>query len=199
MADLLVSTLLQVAIALLIAAGVWKAFRRQSGFFQSVGLTRVPIKVLGMGVAIGAIATALLLQFPSALELARTPGSVAAGLRFDGSGATVAAILLVALFKTSFSEELIFRGLIAKALIRRLGFGVGNALQAIAFGAVHILLVLIPGAQAAAVAMAVGFTAILGWINGWMNERLAGGSILPGWAAHGTANLLAYGAIAFGG
>lgn len=29
-----------------------------------------------------------------------------------------------------------------------------------------------------------------GWIVGWVNEKGAGGSILPGWAFHASANLL---------
>lgn len=36
-----------------------------------------------------------------------------------------------------------------------------------------------------------------GWIVGWLNEEGAGGSILPGWALHASANLLVGTAAAF--
>jgi hypothetical protein len=55
----------------------------------------------------------------------------------------------------------------------------------------------VPEAKTGAVVTLVLFTAATGWLNGWMKYRLAKGSILPGWAAHGTANLLAYTIIAF--
>jgi hypothetical protein len=39
---------------------------------------------------------------------------------------------------------------------------------------------------------ALGLTAItgaIGWIEGWMNEKRAGGSIIPGWIFHSLTNI----------
>jgi len=105
-------------------------------------------------------------------------------------------LAILALFKTALAEELLFRGLIGKRLIARLGFGIGNACQAALFGAVHLLVALSPLATAGLVAALVAFTAATGFINGWLNEKRGGGSILPGWAAHASANLIAYAAVA---
>ena len=41
-------------------------------------------------------------------------------------------------------------------------------------------------------------TGFSGWLLGWMSEKAAGGSILPGWMVHGVGNLLLSMAEAFG-
>lgn len=56
------------------------------------------------------------------------------------SSASVIILLITALFKTSLAEEILFRGLIAKRLINKLGFKIGNLLQAFVFGILHVLL-----------------------------------------------------------
>jgi membrane protease YdiL (CAAX protease family) len=101
-------------------------------------------------------------------------------------------LLIVAIFKTAGAEELFFRGLIAKRLIRWLGFATGNALQAILFGSVHLLLAFIARPDLFTLTALAGFAAILAWLSGWLNERRADGSILPGFAAHASANSVAY-------
>jgi hypothetical protein len=42
----------------------------------------------------------------------------------------------------------------------------------------------------------VALTGIMGWVNGWLNERLGNGSIVPGWIAHGLTNVISYLAVA---
>ena len=73
-----------------------------------------------------------------------------------------------------------------------LGFAWGNSLQAVLFGAIHLLLLLSPDATPGLVGLIVGVTAAQGFINGWLNEKWGRGSILPGWAAHAGANLTSY-------
>ena len=41
-------------------------------------------------------------------------------------------------------------------------------------------------------------TAANGWITGWINEECAGGSIVPSWLLHATANLAVGWGAAFG-
>jgi hypothetical protein len=36
-----------------------------------------------------------------------------------------------------------------------------------------------------------------GWLIGYIKEKQAAGSIIPGWIAHATANVLSYAIIAF--
>jgi membrane protease YdiL (CAAX protease family) len=198
MAAALVSTLLQVGFVLILAGIAWLAFGRRSGpFGRFVGLQSAPLRSILIGSALGIVAAAAILSFSGVAEMNEGRGTVTGEAARQGvSPDMLAGLAIAALFKTSLSEELLFRGLIGKRLIAWLGFGAGNAIQAILFGAVHLLLLLVPAATTAVVTFVVLVTGVLGWVNGWLNERLGEGSILPGWAAHGTANLCAYLAMA---
>jgi membrane protease YdiL (CAAX protease family) len=194
----LISAALQAGLVLAIAGLVYLAFgRKKAGFGEYVGLKPAPLRSILIGAAIGLAGAALLLSIPGMAEMASGRGTVTGEAMHRGASAGVLAGLAVsALLKTSFSEELLFRGIIGKRLIAWLGFQPGNFIQAALFGAVHLLLLLVPAASTATVAILVLFTGAMGWINGWLNERLGNGSILPGWAAHGIANLCAYLAVA---
>ena len=194
MVDAIVSALLQVAVALAIALAVYLIARRPAPSFRHfIGLTAAPVRAVLIGIALGAVVAAAVLLLPGMGELASREG--ATGHAAGTAGGTVGMLVVAvfgALIKTSLSEEIFFRGLIGRNLIRRYGFATGNGIQAMLFGAVHALIAFVPGVSAGLVLFAVLFSGTFGWINGWLNERLAGGSILPGWAAHGTANLTTY-------
>lgn len=200
MAQVIISTLLQLGIVVVLAGIVWLIFGRgRSGFAAWLGLTPAPARALFIGAAIGLATAAALLAIPGLDAMAGGERSVAGEAARQHQGAALwLTIAIVALIKTALSEELLFRGLIGKRLIARLGFAAGNMIQAVLFGLVHLLLLLVPTATAMLVLLMVVVTGLLGWVSGWLNERLGGGSILPGWVAHGAANLAAYGAIAAG-
>lgn len=194
----LTGTVLQLGFVAALCAAAWLVFaRRRTGFRRWLGLHEAPIGSIVLGLIIGASAAAILLSVPAIRETAGGPGSVPRSALAQGNAASgYAALAVLALFKTALAEELLFRGLIGKRLIARLGFGIGNSCQAALFGAVHLLVALSPLATAGVVATLVAFTAATGFINGWLNEKRGGGSILPGWAAHAGANLIAYSAAA---
>lgn len=83
------------------------------------------------------------------------------------------------------AEEVLFRGLLAGWLMRRLGIAAGNLLQALAFLAPHLLLLLI--STAFWPLLPVQFAA--GWLLGLL--RYKSGSIGPPALAHAAANILA--------
>lgn len=91
--------------------------------------------------------------------------------------------------QTSFSEETLFRGLLLKRVAARFGFWTGNLVQGVGFGLVHSLLYLTVFGVGLAVGVGV-FTAALGMVVGFINERLAGGSLVASWCGHGGSNLL---------
>ena len=190
----MLSALLQVGIVLVIAGVVYFAMRRRGGpFLRFVGLQPTSFLALAAGAAVGLVVVAAILVTPGMSELASSEGTVAGDAIRNGSSAPLLLSLFVtAVFKTSLSEELLFRGVIGKRLIAWLGFQRGNFIQATLFGLVHLLLLLVPAASAVLVASMVLITGISGWINGWLNERVGGGSILPGWAAHAVANVSAF-------
>lgn len=187
-------TLLQLGAVLGLCALSWlAAARRRCGFRDWLGLYGAPFSSLALGLLLGAAAAIALLTVPSVHSAAAGPGSVPHAVMAQGSGvAAYTALAILALFKTALAEELLFRGLLGKRLIAQLGFVAGNACQAILFGLAHLLVALSPLATPGLVAILVIFTGLTGFINGWLNEKWGAGSILPGWAAHATANLIAY-------
>lgn len=198
MAHAIVSALVQLGIVLVVALAVWLLVRRPRPYAEFIGLTPAPLTAVALGVLIGLVVVATVLTIPTMAELVARED--AAGSEAEAAGG-VAGLLVVAaagaLIQTSLTEEILFRGLIGRNLIRRFGFAWGNSVQAVLFGAVHALVAFVPGVGPGLVLFLVLFSGTLGWVNGWLNERFAGGSILPGWAAHGTANLATALAVAF--
>ncbi len=196
----IVNTLIQLAIALAVAGGAWLFFaRRRASLTAWLGLG-APAAGWWKGTILCALVVALvsipLFLFGGFAELARGEGTV--GAQFAGQSLTpaiIATIVLVACVKTALTEEIIFRGLIAKRLIGWLGFAAGNMVQAILFGSIHLLIFAADGAPAPtplAVATVVGLPAFAGWMMGYANERFGGGTIWPGWLIHATGNLTSF-------
>jgi membrane protease YdiL (CAAX protease family) len=201
----LINALIQLAVVLVIAWLAWLIFaRKRSGYRQWVGLTSPTARSMIWALAILGVWSALttgLYFLPAFTELAAGEGTVAGTIR--ATGFSVEALILIAilaLLKTGLSEEILFRGLIAKRFINALGFGIGNALQAAIFGAVHLAIFLIPGGPeftwtlGALVFLVPG---LAGWLMGYANERLGNGSIAPGWLIHGFGNAISYPVLAF--
>ncbi len=82
-------------------------------------------------------------------------------------------------------EEVFFRGLLGGVLIRRLGFGWGNLLQAVLFLVPHLALLL------ADVRLwpVIPVQFVTGWLLGWLRHRT--GTFVPGAAVHAIANIAA--------
>lgn len=100
------------------------------------------------------------------------------------------SILVFAIIQTGLSEEIFFRGFLGKRFINRFGFNVGNTIQAFLFGFIHgIPFGVITGNGVVMVLMSL-LPASIGWIQGWMNEKYASGSIIPSWTTHAVMNIL---------
>ncbi|MGM1047647.1 MAG: CPBP family intramembrane glutamic endopeptidase [Bacillota bacterium] len=113
-----------------------------------------------------------------------------AASQFYGVGISgIAAAVLYAFIQTGLSEEILFRGFIGKRAVSAWGFSVGNTIQAVLFGCLHGLMFFSSTGIFNAVIITI-FTACIGWVMGYINEKLADGSIIPGWTLHGFANLL---------
>lgn len=201
----LINALLQVAVVLLIAWIAWLIFaRKRSGFREWIGLILPTARSMIWALvifAVWSVITMALYFLPAFTELAAGEGTVAGAVRESGfSAETILLIAILALIKTGLSEEILFRGLIAKRLINALGFWIGNTLQATIFGAIHLAIFLIPGGPdftwtlGALVLLVPGMA---GWIMGFANEKLGNGSIAPGWLIHGFGNAISYPVLAF--
>ena len=173
--------------------------RAVGGFRHYVGLYACPPRALvgaGAVVVVTAPFAVGVYLIPSLREVVMAGTSVAARIAaLEPSAETFAIILVVACVQTGLAEEVLFRGFIAKRLIAWLGFQRGNALQSAVFVLPHLLLFVGSGSAAfglAGLAVATSFPAVVAWLAGWLNERRGGGSIVPGWAVHSAANVLAF-------
>lgn len=191
-----ISAVVQLGLFLVIPFAWW-AFtaRRSVGFASWIGL-RWPTwdgrrALLGVAilawVVIGAASTAMLQSLSGDVPAARFAGRGLGGL---------VPVLLFAIVQTSLAEEIFFRGFLGKRVIARWGFAPGNAAQAIAFGILHVAMFASFADPIRLLAIGI-LTGASGWIVGWLNEEGAGGSILPGWVLHASANLLVGTAAAF--
>lgn len=125
-----------------------------------------------------------LLVWPPPVEPLTREGSAQhdfAGLGF--TGVAVGLALLYGVVKTGFAEELLFRGLIAGSLGRRLPLAGANLLQAAIFLLPHLLILrVVPEAWPVLILIFAG-SLFLGWL------RIRSGSILGPWLVHAVANV----------
>jgi membrane protease YdiL (CAAX protease family) len=117
--------------------------------------------------------------------------------QFSGLGLSgLIPVILFAFVQTGLSEEILFRGFIGKRAGNAWGFKAGNALQASLFGLLHGVL-LAPSAGIGPAIIATVFSGTVGALMGYMNEKLAKGSIVPSWILHALANVLSSGLMLF--
>ncbi|MGM0126313.1 hypothetical protein IGI37_003742 [Enterococcus sp. AZ194] len=169
----------------------WGLFHRKRWhFFQWVGLKK-PIVSNKKRLCVLFVVTILIFTVMSWYVDSVIPNTVQlasqrfAGKRFEG----LLPALIFSFIKTGLSEELFFRGFLGKVLSRKFSFYIGNSIQALIFGYLHGAMLLAISGIGVAVLVTL-FTGTIGWVNGYLNERYAGGSIIPSWCLHGIANFI---------
>ncbi len=200
-----VNSVVQVAIVLAIALIAWVIFGRRAATFRRwTGLIRPTGNAMRAATVVflaWSALTSAIYFLPEFSEATSAEGTVTGMLRSSGfSAEAVAVILVIAGIKTALSEEILFRGLVAKRLINWLGFWRGNFLQALVFGSIHLAIFLIPGGPAFSWLLAALFLLLpggAGWLMGYVNERTGNGSIAPGWMIHALGNAISYPILAF--
>ena len=197
--SILISAVLQVALFTLIPFLMWLIFaRKKESFFKWLGF-KAP--VIEKKVRFCALFAGSFILFTISAMLVHAffiDKDTVAASQFYGTGvAGIIPALIYAFVQTGLSEEIVFRGFIGKRAIKAWGFKAGNSVQALLFGLVHGIM-FFPTAGVFAALIAVAFTGIVGAVMGYLNEKMAGGSILPGWALHGLANLVSAGFMMFG-
>jgi len=199
-----ISTILQLIVFTLFPF-IFFLFRKDKSvtFFKYIGLYKPTRKsifyVIGISLLFVVVGIGLTFIDEGIKQAVLSPNSVTGKLRLLGLNATTISILLIiALFKTSLAEEILFRGFIAKQLIYRLGFNIGNILQATIFGVIHLLLFrALTNTTFIPLIFILVFSFFAGWTIGFIKEKYANGSIVPGWIAHGLGNTISYFIIAF--
>jgi membrane protease YdiL (CAAX protease family) len=129
------------------------------------------------------VVSALLLWKPSLQSFAseRSAWRQFLGVGLGAKGISMA--LLYGVVKTGFPEELLFRGLIAGSLSRRLSLARANLSQAFVFLVPHLLLLTIMPEMWPVLVLVFAGSLFVGW------ARIRSGSILGPWLVHASLNI----------
>jgi membrane protease YdiL (CAAX protease family) len=165
----------------------YQKWRHKRGFkevAQRAGLQLGGGRYVGYGLAVALATAAALALWPPPLEPFLREGSpqqpfVGLGL----SGQAVGMALLYGVLQTGFTEELLFRGLIAGSLARRLPGAWANLLQALIFLAPHLLVLLIMPEMWWVIPIVFAFALFAGWL------RIRSDSIIGPWLIHASVNV----------
>jgi len=178
-------------------------YKRMKGFFKYIGLIIPVKKTIHLSIVVAIIGiingTVFALFCPEVRELMTMQGTVAGNLKSAGMSCnTIITLIIIAFIQTSLSEEILFRGFIAKRLIALLGYSAGNLIQAIVFALTHVLLLLgIAEPDYPFLVFVFFFSGTMGYLLGYVKEKVGNGSIIPGWIAHGLANSVSFYLVAF--
>lgn len=190
----LVLPVVNALIAVIVLAGVpflgyfiwhkWRHKRRFVEIARRAGLQGSSARYLWISAAIAlAVAGVLVLWQPPVAPFLQE-GSPQRP--FAGLGLGVQAIVMALLYgvvQTGFVEELVFRGLIAGSLARRLPLVWANLLQALIFMLPHLLIL----KTMPQMWMLLPLVFVLALAMGWV--RIKSGSILGSWLVHATLNV----------
>ena len=191
--NLLVQTLINSFIQILLFSlipFVWWLItaRKKMNFFKWIGLKKISgskenktwLWTAGAIVAFLVLSVFMLMS----VKGMETATSDFAGLKL----AAVPAVLVYAILKTALPEEIVFRGFLLKRISNKFGFAAGNLIQSILFGLMHGVFFFSAAGIVKAVLITL-FTGSIGWLMGYINEKKADGSIVPGWIIHAAANI----------
>ncbi len=189
---MLISGLLQIVLFTIIPF-VWWLFRirKRESFFNWIGVKPIIIKNKRKYIHI-TITTFILMILPLFITILFMDTAIMATSQFLGRGSEVIVPAIIYSFlQTGLSEEVFFRGFLAKRLIARIGFSSGNVIQGLLFGLLHgAIFISFTGWKMAFIIVVV--TGLAGWLMGYINEKHSGGSIISSWILHSFANLVAF-------
>lgn len=158
--------------------------RSFSEIVKRVGLQRCPGRYLAYSIGFALAGVVIIVIWSPPLEVFSRQGS--AQRQFVGLGFTMPAIVLAVLngvVQTAFAEELLFRGLIAGSLSRRLPVLWANLLQALIFLLPHFLILLVMPEMWGLLPLVFVGALVFGWM------RIKSGSIVGPWLMHASGNV----------
>ena len=189
--NLVFNSAFQILLFTLIPLVWWLLIsKREAGFFSWIGIKKPVITnkskylIVFIGI-LGFMPLAFLL-----ISIFLQNSSDLATAQFTGLGISfIPAAFIYGFLQTGLPEEILFRGFLTKRFISRYGFLKGNNIQAVIFGAVHGILFFSLYSWYWVIII-ITYSAIIGWLMGYMNEKLSSGSIISSWLAHGMVNTL---------
>ena len=187
--SMLTGSIIQVAIFAFIPFIWWLiTARKKMNFFKWIGLKKID-NAKDNKTALWTVVVAALFLVLSVFILSSLKGVEMATSEFAGLGVkAIPTVLIYAICKTALAEEIVFRGFLLKRIANRFGFAAGNLIQAVIFGVMHGIMFFSVTSPVKAALITV-FTGAIGWAMGFINEKKAGGSLIPGWTIHACANI----------
>ena len=189
--SLLIQTIINSIIEIIILSAIpfiwWLVTaRKDTGYFKWIGLKKPEG---GKQTASWTVCVAAAFMLVSLLMQYAVRGVETATSDFAGKGlAALPAILIYAALNTGLPEEIVFRGFLLKRGAARFGDTAGNITQSVLFGLMHGVM-FFSSVGALKAVLIVLFTGDIGWFMGYINEKKAGGSIIPSWCIHTAANI----------
>ena len=212
LSEIFTSSFAQLGVVLLlclIVFGILRVFKKNRiSFFDFVGLRKSAEQfdktffLIWVGMILFSVAS-LILQFyfsPTFKGFLLGETSPYGKILKDGFGVVqVFSGLLYCFVQSGGAEEVLFRGLFARSLFRKLGFAWGNFIQAFLFWIMHLLIFKLVTGDWISWIQVYAFTVSfgLGLILGYVNYRKGGLSIAPSWIIHGTTNFVTFLALGF--
>ena len=191
---LLANAALSALVNLLVFAGLpffayfvyqkWRHKRAFGEILRRAGLQLGAGRYLAYSAAFACAGVAILVLWPPPLDpLVRkgSPQRPFVGLGLGGPAVLMA--LLYGVVQTGFPEELLFRGLIAGSLSRRLPFLWANLGQALIFFIPHLLVLRVMPEMWSILPVIFAGSLLWGWV------RIKSGSIIGSWLMHAAVNV----------
>lgn len=177
-------------------------YKKISGVISFIGLKRCNSKSAFISITVAAIFTSIFLliiySYGDLYKIMTNGNSVTGKLKkMPFHWSIIIVLLVIAFIKTALAEEILFRGFLAKFLIKKLGFKSGNILQALIFGILHLLLFAFLTNNIIVLFLCFVFPFSIALIGAYINEKKANGSILPSFIIHGLSNFITYTTIVF--
>lgn len=198
----MLSILISAIVQFLLAFGiVWLIYRifgdKQKPFTEWAGLyLPESSEWVKPGVLIMLIAI-ILMALP--IYIFKTAGLITNDMiyssEFHGQGLSFTLLIIIffkAVFQTAFAEELIFRGWIGKRIANKFGYLKGNISQSLLFGVPHGLPLMLMHNQIAFGVVIFITSSTVGFLQFYLNEKKAEGSIMPSIIIHSILNITSF-------
>lgn len=171
--------------------------RKKEGFFNWIGLYKPKDKKWIKWTVITFVVAVIIMVGPIIIfkELGVISKDMMTSKELAGRGFTLSTIIIVlskAIFQTALSEEILFRGFIGKGIARKFGYKAGNIIQALLFSLPHGLPFMIVYKSYAFGLVLMISAGIVGFMQFYINEKKADGSILPSFLNHSVMNIISF-------
>ncbi len=198
MNDVLASTLIQISFVFILSWIYYFVFcKEKNGFFNWIGLYIPRTKNWIKGSIMVFVISLLIMVGP--LILFQYLGYITPEMTYDktisGQGFSINILIIIflkAIIQTALSEEILFRGLIGKRVANKFGYQAGNIIQSLIFGLPHGLPFMIIYKQYIVGIVLIITAGIVGYLQFWLNEKKADGSLIPSITIHSIMNIMSF-------